>query len=113
VKRELEAVLELDPGYLQGAADRALGRWYFRVPRLFGGSREKAIEHLQRSLAWDPLNAASNFFLAEVYLAMDRDDDARRHLERVLEAPETVEWGPEVREFKRRARDLLKAPQQR
>ena len=113
VKRELETVLKMDPAYLQGAADRALGRWYFRVPGLFGGSRQKAIEHLQRSLTYDPLNAASNFFLAEAYLAMDRDDDARRHLGRVLEAPETIEWGPEVREFKRRAKDLLKAFQQR
>lgn len=110
VKRELEAVLKIDPAYLQGAADRALGRWYFRVPRLFGGSRQKAVEHLLRSLTYDPLNAASNFFLAEAYLAMDRDDDARRHLERVLEAPETVEWGPEVREFKTRARALLEGP---
>jgi tetratricopeptide (TPR) repeat protein len=113
VKRELEAVLKMDPAYLQGAADRALGRWYFRVPRLFGGSRPKAIEHLQRSLTYDPFNAASNFFLAEVYLAMDREDDARRHLGRVLEAPETTEWGPEVREFKRRAQDLLNELEQR
>ena len=110
VKRELEAVLAIDPAYLQGAADRALGRWYFRVPRLFGGSRTRAVEHLERSLQYDPLNAASNFFLAEVYLAMNRDSDARRHLERVLEAPEDVEWGPEVREFKRRARTLLSDP---
>ena len=107
VKRELETVLAIDPAYLKGAADRALGRWYFRVPGLFGGSRAKAVEHLQRSLTYDPLNAASNFFLAEVYLAMHRDADARRHLEMVLKAPEDVEWGPEVREFKQKSRTLL------
>lgn len=107
VKRELETVLDIDPGYLQGAADRALGRWHFRVPRLFGGSRTRAIEHLQRSLTYDPLNAASNFFLAEVYDAMDRDQDARRQFELVLEAPEDLEWGPEVREFKRQAQQRL------
>jgi len=103
VKRELETVLDIDPAYLQGAADRALGRWYFRVPRLFGGSRTRAIEHLQRSLTYDPLNAASNFFLGEVYAAMNRDADARRQFELVLKAPEDLEWGPEVREFKRQA----------
>ena len=107
VKRELEAVLKMDPAYLQGGADRALGRWYFRVPRLFGGSRQKAVEHLQRSLTYDSLNAASHFFLAEVYVAMGNDDEARRHLAHVLEAPETVEWGPEVREFKAKSRGLL------
>jgi tetratricopeptide (TPR) repeat protein len=107
VKREFEAVLKLDPAYSDGAADRGLGRWYFRVPWLFGGSKDKALDHLQRSLTYDPANAASHFFLAETYLAMDRVDDARAELERVLEAPETVEWGPEVREFKQKARDLL------
>jgi hypothetical protein len=107
VKRELEAVLRIDPAYLQGAADRALGRWYFRVPGLFGGSRRRAVEHLRRSLTYDPANAASHFFLAEVLLAMDRDEEARAELHMVLEAPEDVEWGPEVREFKQRARTLL------
>lgn len=107
VKREFEAVLKIDPAYSDGGADRGLGRWYFRVPGLFGGSKRKAVEHLQRSLTYDPANAASHFFLAEAYLSMDRDEDARRELELVLDAPETVEWGPEVREFKRKARALL------
>lgn len=107
VKREFEAVLKIDPAYSDGAADRGLGRWYFRVPGLFGGSKRRAVEHLQRSLTYDPANAASHFFLAEAYISMDQDEDARRELERVLDAPETVEWGPEVREFKQKARALL------
>lgn len=113
IKRELETVLAIDPAYLQGAADRALGRWYFRVPRLFGGSRQRAIAHLERSLTYDGLDAASNFFLAELYLDTRDGDDARRHLELVLKAPETREWGPEVREFKRKAQRLLAAPSRR
>jgi tetratricopeptide (TPR) repeat protein len=107
VRRELEAVLRLDPAYLQGAADRALGRWHFRVPWLFGGRQQEAILHLERSLTYDPTSAASHFFRAEVYLEMNRMEDARRELRLVLEAPETVEWGPEVRDFKRRAIALL------
>ncbi len=42
VKQELETVLKLDPGFMNGSADRVLGRWYFRVPRLFGGSNKRA-----------------------------------------------------------------------
>ena len=38
IKASLEIVLALDPAFLQGSADRALGRWYFKVPGLFGGS---------------------------------------------------------------------------
>ena len=29
---------KLDPAFQHGSADRALGRWYFKVPGLFGGS---------------------------------------------------------------------------
>lgn len=107
VKREFEAVLRIDPAYSDGAADRGLGRWYFRVPALFGGSKRKAAEHLLRSLTYDPTNAASRFFLAETYISMNRIEDARVEMQRVLEAPETLEWGPETREFKERARAML------
>ena len=35
VRKALETVLMLDPGFQEGSADRALGRWYVKVPRLF------------------------------------------------------------------------------
>ena len=33
IKDALETVLRLDPAFQNGSADRALGRWYFKVPR--------------------------------------------------------------------------------
>jgi tetratricopeptide (TPR) repeat protein len=107
IKKELEAVLRIDPSYQQGSADRALGRWYFRVPRLFGGSKDKAVEHLKRSLTYAPESTATHFFLAETYLDMDRPDDARREAQLVLDAPLHPEWTPEDREFKQKAKALL------
>jgi hypothetical protein len=107
IKESLETVLRLDPAYLQGSADRALGRWYFKVPALFGGSKKKSEEHLRRSLIYNPNSHASRFFLAETLFAMDRDADARRELEAIVAAPIDPEWAPEDREFKSRARDLL------
>jgi tetratricopeptide (TPR) repeat protein len=107
IKRELEAVLRIDPSFQQGSADRALGRWYFKVPRLFGGSRDKALEHLKRSLEYAPDSTATHYFLAETYLDMDRRDDARRELQLVLAAPLDPEWTPEDREFKQKAKELL------
>ena len=38
IKASLERALAIDPSYLNGSPDRALGRWYARVPGLFGGS---------------------------------------------------------------------------
>lgn len=107
VKRELELVLAMAPAYQEGSADRALGRWYLRVPGLFGGSRTRSVEHLRRSLTYDPDNAASHSFLGETYLAMNRREDARREFLRVLDAPLLPDWIPEVREFKEKARAQL------
>lgn len=107
VKKALETVLMLDPAFQQGSADRALGRWYQKVPGLFGGSKDKAVEHLQRSLTYDPQSTASHYFLAETYLDMNRKEQARQEAQKVLDAPINPDWAPEDREFKQKAKALL------
>jgi tetratricopeptide (TPR) repeat protein len=107
IKRELETVLTLDPSFQKGSADRALGRWYFKVPRLFGGNRQKSLEHLRRALAYDPNDAASLSFLADTLLDMDRRDEARQALEKLLTVSSDPEWAPETREFQRQAAATL------
>jgi len=107
VKNALETVLKIDRGFQQGSADRALGRWYLKVPRLFGGSKDKSVEHLKQSLTYDPASTASHFFLAETYLEMDRKADARQEAQKVLDLPVNPEWAPEDREFKQKAKTLL------
>ena len=57
IKDALETVLRLDPAFQQGSADRALGRWYLKVPGLFGGSDKKSEEHLRKSLVYSPNSA--------------------------------------------------------
>ena len=56
-------------------------------------------------LPGDPLRAT---YIAETYLEMDRDEDARRELRLVLDAPLDPEWVPETNEFKAKAAALLK-----
>lgn len=107
IKDALLTVLKIDPAFQQGSADRALGRWYYKVPGLFGGSKTKSEEHLRKSLAYNPQSTASLFFLAETLIAQDRDADAREMLQRVLDAPLDPEWTPEDREFKKKAEALL------
>jgi hypothetical protein len=106
IRRELETVLELDPAFQLGSADRALGRWYYKVPGLFGGSKKKSEEHLRRSLTYHPTSHASLFFLAETLISMDRDTEALTALDQLLAAPVTQGWEPEDREFKEKAREL-------
>ena len=107
VKKALETVLMIDPDFQQGSADRALGRWYQKVPGLFGGSNDKSVEHLKRSLTYDPTSTASHFFLAETYLDMNRKDQARQEAQKVLDLPVNPNWAPEDREFKQKAKALL------
>jgi tetratricopeptide (TPR) repeat protein len=107
IKDALTAVLTIDPAFQHGSADRALGRWYYKVPRLFGGSKQKSEEHLRRSLEYAPQSTASLFFLAETLIDMGRKNEARAALQGVLDAPLDPEWGPEDRDFKEKARQAL------
>jgi hypothetical protein len=108
IRDELLTVLRLDPMFQQGSADRALGRWYFKVPGLFGGSRKKSEEHLRRSLKYGPNSTVSHFFLAETLLDDGRKEEGRAELQKVIDAPLDPDWTPEDREFKEKAERLLK-----
>ena len=107
IKEELETVLKLDPRFMRGSADRALGRWYNRVPGLFGGSNKKSEEHLRKSLGYDANSTVSHFFLAQTLLDEDRNAEAIEELKKVLAAPYDADWEPEDREYKQKASDLL------
>lgn len=107
IKDELLTVLKIDPAFQQGSADRALGRWYFKVPGLFGGSKKKSEEHLRASLTYNPQSTASRYFLAETLIDQGRTADAHAELQRVIDAPLDPDWTPEDKEFKAKARELL------
>jgi tetratricopeptide (TPR) repeat protein len=108
IKRELETVLRLDPAFQKGSADRALGRWYFKVPGLFGGSNRKSEEHLRKSLTYEASSTVSHFFLAETLFDLNRDAEAVEELKKVIAVPYDPEWEPEDREYKQKAAELLK-----
>jgi tetratricopeptide (TPR) repeat protein len=107
IRDALRMVLKIDPAFQHGSADRALGRWYHKVPGLFGGSNHRSEEHLRRALAYNPDSTITRYFLAETLIALGRPDQARTELRHVLDAPLDPEWAPEDREFKAKARELL------
>jgi tetratricopeptide (TPR) repeat protein len=108
IKEELERVLAIDPAWQDGSADAALGQWYFKVPRLLGGSRSKAEEHLRRALMYDPNNRMALSELADVVAASGRRDEAVELLHRLIAAPIHADWIPEDTDFERRAVERLK-----
>jgi tetratricopeptide (TPR) repeat protein len=107
VREALENVLQIDPAFLEGSADRALGRWYYKVPGLFGGSKKKSEDHLRKALAYNPQSIITRLFLAETLIELGRRDEARKELEAAIAAPTSEEWAPEDRRFKEQARALL------
>jgi tetratricopeptide (TPR) repeat protein len=107
IRDELMTVLRLDPAFQRGSANRALGRWYYKVPGIFGGSDTKSEEHLRRSLTYGPENTASLYFLAETLIALKREPEARETLQKLLASPGDPDWAPEDREYKAKGRRLL------
>ena len=93
----------IDPAWQQGSADRALGWWYHRVPRLFGGSESRAETHLRQALTYNDASTATLYFLAEVLLERSKGIEARALLQRVIDAPLDPDWTPEDRDFKKKA----------
>ena len=107
IKDALLTTLKLDPAFLQGSADRALGRWYYKVPGLFGGSNRRSEEHLRKSLTYNPDSVISLLFLGDTLEDMGRRDEARKAYQAAIDAPFDAEWTPEDRRFKEQAQQAL------
>lgn len=108
IKDALLTTLKLDPAFLDGSADRALGRWYFKVPRLFGGSNRQSELHLRKSLTYNPNSVISHLFLAETLADLGRKEEARKACQAAIDAPPDPDWTPEDRRFKETAKRLLR-----
>ncbi len=107
IRLALEAALKAQPSYLDGSPDRALGRWYYKVPGLFGGDLKKSEAHLRAALTYKRDSVISLLFLAETLIDLNRRSEARAALQAALEAPADPEWLPEDTRFKAQARQLL------
>lgn len=108
IKDALLTTLKLDPAFLDGSADRALGRWYFKVPGLFGGSNRQSELHLRKSLTYNPNSVISHLFLAETLADLGRKEEARKACQAAIDAPPDPDWTPEDRRFKETAKRLLR-----
>lgn len=107
IREALERARTLQPSYLDGSPDRALGRWYFKVPGLFGGDLAKSETYLRAALAYNPQSVITLLFLGDTLAARGKKDEARRVLQSAIDAAPDPAWGPEDARFKVEARQLL------
>ena len=107
IKQEMAAVIARDPSYESGGAYRVLGRLYFKLPGLFGGSNRKAVQNLKTAIKYGPHRWLNHIYLAEVYLDQGEKEKARALLKQVLAGPPEPGLEPEWTEEKATARKLL------
>ena len=106
VRKEMEAVIEAEPGYQDGSAYLVLGQIDLQLPALMGGSKKEAVELLEKGLSFGEQNALLRVRLAEAYIKVHRKDDARKQLDVVLSMKPHPDYLPEYREAAAEARKL-------
>ncbi|HSI88246.1 MAG TPA: tetratricopeptide repeat protein, partial [Pyrinomonadaceae bacterium] len=107
IRDAIQRVIEIDPGYQWGSSYAAMARVEMKT-RLFGGRAEKAVSYLEKGVEIAPLNSMIRADLAEAYLAVRRDADARRQIDALLKLEPHPDYRPEhaeaVEKVKRLAR---------
>lgn len=107
IMESMEAVIKRDPSFDGGGAYRVLGRVYYKLPGLFGGSNAKSIEYLRLAIKYGPRRWQSHIFLAETLLDEGAKDQARSLLEQVMAGPAEPGWEAEYAEERAWAQRLL------
>jgi len=111
IKETMRKVIELDRGYEDGGPDRVLGRVYFKVPGIAGGSKTKSLEHLLKSKEIGPEDPLTRVYLADTYIALKEVEKARAELDYVLSLEDDPRWVAGIEETKEDAREMLKKKQ--
>jgi len=107
IKEEMRRVLEIDPAYDRGGADRVLGRVFHEVPGFAGGSEKKSLEHLLKAVEYGPRVGLNLLYLADTYISLDQIDKARQTLEYILTMEPEPDLIPETEEERVQARQRL------
>jgi tetratricopeptide (TPR) repeat protein len=106
--RAMNKAIAIDGAYESGGAYCVLGRLYFKVPGLFGGSNKKSRQYLEKCRQVAPKSSVCLLFLAETYWALDEEELAIKTLEDLLAMEPDPLWVPETEKDKRDGAALLK-----
>ncbi|HKZ03161.1 MAG TPA: TRAP transporter TatT component family protein [Pyrinomonadaceae bacterium] len=98
IRREMDAVLKIDPKFEGASAYLALGKLYQEAPRVLGGDNQKAIEYLEKGVRVDGSNAMIRLYLAKAYHATRRDSEARKKIDEIRKMDPNPNYLPEYKE---------------
>ena len=74
---------------------------------LAGGSLEKAVEYFEKALELNKENSYIRLHLGEAYLAQGKKEEAKKHLQYVVDMKASPGFEPEHEETKTDAKRLL------
>lgn len=106
IREAMRKVIELQPEYEGASAFDALAQLELKGG-FAGGKAEKALEYLEKGLAIDKTNPYANLHLAEAFLALDRQSEAKKQLEALLKMKPKPDYEPEYNDAVRQAKKLL------
>ncbi len=109
IKKEMNKVLKLDDTYECGGVYRVLGRLYFKVPGLFGGSKTKSLKYLLKEKEICPSNPLGRYYLADTLRKKGKKKEAIKELEWILNLKDVdPRWAPEFEFVLKDAKKLYK-----
>ena len=106
IREAMNKVIELDPGYQNASAYDVLAQVEMAT-RLTGGSADKAVEYLEKGLALEKNNALLRLHLAQAYLAVKKDAQAKAQIDYILHMDPPTDYLPEYRDSVEQAKKLL------
>ncbi len=107
IKAAMKKVIEIDPGYEGASAYDALGQVELSTRGLAGGSPEKALEHFEKAEKLAPDNTYAKLHKAQALLALNRDDEAKPILQKLLKVKPNPDFLPEHEEVQKDVERIL------
>ena len=108
-RENMEAAVKIDPAIDSGGPHRALGRLYFKLPGVLGGSIKKSIDHLTKAVAYGPAYWENHFFLSESYFENHQYHLARTELQTAIEISSQLKDDPDSKTRKVELQGLMNA----
>lgn len=95
IKKNLQKSISLNPVIDGGGAYRAMGRLYFTLPPIVGGSNEKSLEYLKKAEEITP-HPITLMCIADTLIAMKEKTAAKEALNELINLKLEGEWVPET-----------------
>lgn len=106
-RQVLLRAVRIGPEYHGAGPHRVLARLMSRMPLLLGGGSSAARRHFEAAVRFDPTNTVTRIFYAEFLRSKRKTEEARKHLQAVIDAPPDDNWAFEQARDRELARQWL------